>query len=159
MVYSCIYHFYCTYSIICHQIFILQNTWKRKSDNRKPVRFYTLEYLNICVIHIIIQMLWLTYAIASIFLMGAFNVFLQATKDTIPKEFHYTHIYLCCILVLAGILGGISLICYQVLYPNALSELCNDCFTPYYMIVTIPAMLQYSLAHCYLETRLIIELF
>lgn len=89
-------------------------------------------------------MLWLTYAIASIFLMGAFNLFLQATKDTIPKEFHYTHIYLCCILVLAGILGGISLICYQVLYPNALSELCTDCFKPYYMIVTIPAMLLFT---------------
>ena len=87
---------------------------------------------------------WITYAVASIFLIGAFNLFLEATKDTIPKGFHYTHIYLCCILVLAGILGGLSLICYQFLYPNALSELYNNNFKPYYLVVSMPAILLFT---------------
>lgn len=86
---------------------------------------------------------WITYAVASIFLIGAFNLFLQETKETIPKGFRYTHIYLCCILMLAGILGGISLIYYKVLYPTAFSELHNK-FQPYYLIVIMPAILLFT---------------
>ena len=88
-------------------------------------------------------MSWITYSIASIFFIGAFNLFLQATKDTLPNGFHYTHIYLCCILVLAGILGGISLIYYKFLYPNAFSEFYNK-FKPYYLFVIMPAILLFT---------------
>ena len=86
---------------------------------------------------------WITYAVASIFLIGAFNLFLQETKETIPKGFRYTHIYLCCILVLAGILAAISLICYKFVYPNALREISNK-FQPYYLIVIMPAILLFT---------------
>ena len=79
-------------------------------------------------------MSWVIYAIASIFLIGAFNLFLEATKDTIPKGFHYTHMYLCCILVLAGVLAGISLICYHFLYPNALSDISSKIKPSYYLL-------------------------
>ena len=88
-------------------------------------------------------MSWIIYATASIFLIGAFNLFLEATKDTIPAGFHYKHIYLCCILVLAGILASISLICYKFLYPNALIEISNN-FKPYYLIVIMPAIILFA---------------
>ena len=89
-------------------------------------------------------MSWVIYAIASIFLIGAFNLFLEATKDTIPKGFHYTHMYLCCILVLAGVLAGISLICYHFLYPNALSDISSKIKPSYYLTVIMPAIILFS---------------
>ena len=85
---------------------------------------------------------WLLFAILSVFLVGIFNVCLEATKETIPAGFINKHMYLCSILVFAGIISGIILVYYSITNHTEFKELFTTRLAPsYYLLICIPAIL------------------
>lgn len=85
---------------------------------------------------------WILFAILSIFLVGIFNVCLEATKETIPAGFINKHMYLCSILVFAGIISGIILIYYSITNNTEFKDLFTTRLAAsYYSLIWIPAIL------------------
>lgn len=86
-------------------------------------------------------MYWLYYAFISIILMGVFNLYLEGTKTSIPKGFHNKHMYLCCILVTAGLLSLCLLLYYRIAYSKEFITFFKKDITFPYFHVIIPALL------------------
>ena len=85
---------------------------------------------------------WIIFAVMSLFLIGTFNTFLEATKVTVPKGFVNKHMYLCSILVIAGIIGAIMLIYYSIANHTEFKELfMTRLVVPYYSLIWIPAII------------------
>jgi drug/metabolite transporter (DMT)-like permease len=84
---------------------------------------------------------WILFAILSVFLVGIFNVCLEATKETIPAGFTNKHMYLCSILVVAGIIGGFILVYYSVTKPADFSELFTGHLRSSYWLIFLPAII------------------
>lgn len=57
---------------------------------------------------------WEIYAIFSALAVGSFNTFLEGTKYSVPKEFEYKHMFLCVLVIIAGIISAIILSYYYI---------------------------------------------
>lgn len=87
---------------------------------------------------------WVVFAIMSLFLVGSFNSFLEATKETVPKGFVSKHMYLCSILVFAGLLASIMLIYYSIYNPQEFKTLFTTHQKFPYLKIIIPGAILFT---------------
>lgn len=87
---------------------------------------------------------WVIFAIMSLFLVGSFNTFLEATKETVPKGFVSKHIYLCSILFFTGFLASIMLIYYSISNPQEFKVLFTEHQEFPYLKIIIPGLVLFT---------------
>ena len=56
---------------------------------------------------------WLVWAIIGAFGVGAFNAYLEGTRNSVPQGLVYKHIYLSIVLIIAGIFSAFTLLFYN----------------------------------------------
>lgn len=86
-------------------------------------------------------MTWEIYAILSIFGVGIFNSFLEGTRESVPKEFEYKHMFLCIMLIVCGVISAIILFYYYFTKNKSFNKLLGKSSKFKLYMAVIPAIL------------------
>ena len=84
---------------------------------------------------------WEIYAVFGIFGVGIFNTLLEATRNYIPKSFEYKHMFLCIILIIAGIISSVILFYYYITKNKEFNNLLCDSSNFKLYMAAIPAVI------------------
>lgn len=84
---------------------------------------------------------WVFWSVLGALGVGTFNIFLTASKDSIPKGVSYKHMYLSIILMFAGLFSGFVLLYYRLFQKKKFDTLISKTLKPPYTIYILPSII------------------
>ena len=84
---------------------------------------------------------WIIWALISVFLIGTYNTFLEASKSSIPKGYVFKHMYLSSILIISGLINLLVLIYHHKTNKKSFEYFYTKHIKFPYPIILIPAII------------------
>ena len=86
---------------------------------------------------------WWVFALFGTFAIGSYNTFLEGTKAIIPKKIGFTgkHIFMCCVLTIAGLISFVSLLIIYSKNPKTVHTVLGKHILPQSWSIIIPGCL------------------